>query len=153
MGSPSVVQGLNGPRRARPGKTGFGCILLSPILITSPAAIAVVPTPASSLVVLARRKTEGLIAQRETPSHVGVLHCFLLLGAIFSAGPLAAVGGAAIVAVDGPSVAAGASAKAVMPSGGRVVELALASFAAPSADRPRMRWPPDSSPSPLRRCS
>jgi hypothetical protein len=60
---------------------------------------------------------------------------FLLLDAIFSTGSLAAVGGAAIVAVDGPSVAAGASAKAVMPSGGRVVELALASFVAASADR------------------
>ena len=49
-------------RCARLGQTGVGCILLSPILVTSAAAIAVVPTPASSLVVLARRKTEGFIA-------------------------------------------------------------------------------------------
>jgi len=61
MCSPSVagiahgncLQDLHGPRRARAGKTGIGCTLLSPILITSAAAIAVVPTPAFSLVVLA----------------------------------------------------------------------------------------------------
>jgi hypothetical protein len=50
---------LKGSRRACPGKTDTGCILLSPILTTSPAAIAVAPAPASSLVALARRKTEG----------------------------------------------------------------------------------------------
>jgi hypothetical protein len=50
-----------------------------PILITSPAAFAVVPTPASSLA--ARRNTEGFIAQRETPGHVRTLR-FLLFDRI-----------------------------------------------------------------------
>jgi hypothetical protein len=40
-----------------------------------------------------------------------------------------------IVAVAGPSVAAGVSGTAAMLPGTRVVELAFGSFAAPSADR------------------
>ena len=44
-----------------------------PIIIT-PAALAVVPAPCSFLGVLAWRKTEGFVAQCQTPSPVGFLH-------------------------------------------------------------------------------
>jgi hypothetical protein len=57
---------------------------------------------------------------------------FFFDGAIFSTG---AVRGATVVAVAVPSVAAGASATAAMLPGTLVVELALGSFPAPSADR------------------
>jgi len=50
-------------------------------------------------------------------------------------GFLATMGGAAIAAVASPSVAAGASAKAAMPSGAHVVELSLGLLGVSSTDR------------------
>ena len=58
---------------------------------------------------------------------------FFLIDATFSTGSLEAVAGAAIAAIANPSVVAGASATAAVPSG--IVELVLVLFAAPSADR------------------
>ena len=58
---------------------------------------------------------------------------FFLIDAIFSTGSLEAVAGAAIAAIANPSVVAGASATAAVPSG--IVELVLVLLAAPSADR------------------
>jgi hypothetical protein len=50
---------------------------------------------------------------------------FFLIDTILPTGFLATTGGAAIAAVASPWVAAGASAKAAMPSGAHVVELSL----------------------------
>ena len=58
---------------------------------------------------------------------------FFLIDTILPTGFLATTGGAAIAA--SPSVAAGASAKAAMPSGAHVVELSLGLLVAPSTDR------------------
>jgi hypothetical protein len=61
---------------------------------------------------------------------------FFLIDATFSTGSLEAaeaVARAAIAAIANPSVVAGASATAAVPSG--IVELVLVLFAAPSADR------------------
>ena len=60
---------------------------------------------------------------------------FFLIDTILPRGFLATMGGAAIAAVASPSVAAGASAKAAMPSGAHVVELSLGLLVAPSTDR------------------
>src|SRR5262245_35086486 len=53
---------------------------LLPILVMSAATIAVVLTPASSLIILASCKTGGLVAQCETPSHVRFFHDLLFDG-------------------------------------------------------------------------
>ena len=58
---------------------------------------------------------------------------FFLIDATFSTGSLETVAGAAIAAIANPSVVAGASATAAVPSG--IVELVLVLLAAPSADR------------------
>ena len=58
---------------------------------------------------------------------------FFLIDATFSTGSLETVAGAAIAAKANPSVVAGASATAAVPSG--IVELVLVLLAAPSADR------------------
>jgi len=60
---------------------------------------------------------------------------FFLIDIILPTGFLATMGGAAIAAVANPSVAAGASAKAAMPSGSHVVELSLGLLVTPSTDR------------------
>jgi hypothetical protein len=58
---------------------------------------------------------------------------FFLIDATFSTGSLETVAGAAIASIANPSVVAGASATAAVPSG--IVELVLVLLAAPSADR------------------
>ncbi len=86
------------------------------------------PTPAFPLA--ARRKTEGFIAQRETPGHVGPLR-FLLFGRRnIQQRLLGSCGDAAIAAVADPPVAGGVSVTVAMPSGTRFFERALSSFVA-----------------------